>query len=78
MQFPPKDAKILAWADPRRSFRYEGANDEELFPEYEYEGVYYPRTNSLGMQWHPEMMNKQSAGYLYTQRLISKFLKSQL
>lgn len=77
MQLPPTNAKILAWAEPRLSQHYEGADrGDELNPPAEYEGVYYPNTRALGMQWHPEVMQKSSPGYLFTQSLISKLLQS--
>ena len=78
MQIPPGGAIMLAWADPKRSKCYEGENDEELYPKYEAEGVYYPATQSLGMQWHPEFMRKESEGFQYSVSLIQKLLRSEL
>lgn len=74
MAIPPKDATIIAWAEPRRSDQYEGASGEWLQPEFEVEGVLYPATQSLGMQWHPEIMRPGTPGWDYTQSLISKLL----
>lgn len=75
MQLPPKKAIVLAWAEPKRSDFYEGADGEELHPEMEYEGVLYPVTRSLGMQWHPEYMNSNSRGFQYSVMLIQKLLR---
>jgi len=71
---PPRDAKIVAWAEPKLSCHYEGAAGVELFPECECEGVFYPETRSLGMQWHPEWMAAESDGYQFTQSLIHELL----
>ena len=78
MQLPPKDAKILAWAEPRLSKHYEGPDGVELFPEVEYEGVYYPSTKALGMQWHPEWMHPDSDGWKFTESIIQKLLSAKL
>lgn len=77
MAFPPEDAQVLAWAEPRLSKRYEGADGELLNPEFEYEGVLYPQTRSLGMQWHPEVMREGTPGHAYTQFLIAQLLGKQ-
>lgn len=74
MAIPPREAKVLAWAEPKRSKEYEGADGELLYPEVEYEGVYYPQTHSLGMQWHPEAMSKSTAGFKYTTALIHRLI----
>ena len=83
MQLPPKEAKLLAWTEPRRSRCYEGGMTRQgrlqmIDPEFEYEGVYYPNTNSLGMQWHPEIMRESSDGWQFTQMLIAKLLSGRL
>lgn len=83
MQLPPRDAKVLAWAEPTLSTVYEGGMSdngriEMIKPDFEYEGVYYPNTNALGMQWHPEIMRHNSEGWMFTQMLIAKLLKGNL
>lgn len=74
MQLPPSNAKLLAWALPQRSDTYEGALGQYLHPEHEAEGVYYPNTNALGMQWHPEVMRSFEPGWKYTIDLIQTLL----
>lgn len=75
MQNPPKDAQILAWAEPKLSNVYIGSNDEQLDPpEYEYECVHYPNINAVGMQYHPEMMSVNSNGFKFASELIDSFL----
>ena len=78
MQIPPKDAVMLAWAEPRLSKFYEGENDEELHPDVEAEGVFYPDTQALAMQWHPEFMRPDSDGFQYSVSLIEKLIRAQL
>lgn len=76
MQLPPVDAEVLAWADPKLSKVYEGWTPTEgiLPPEREYDCVYYPNTNALGMQYHPEYMSHNSEGYQYCIELVKKYL----
>jgi GMP synthase-like glutamine amidotransferase len=76
MQLPPVGAEILAWADPRLSRVYEGwtPTDGVLTPEREYDCVYYPNTNCLGMQYHPEFMPHRSEGFQYSIELTKKYL----
>jgi gamma-glutamyl-gamma-aminobutyrate hydrolase PuuD len=75
MQNPPQDAVVLAWANPRLSDVYVGQEDKELEPpEYEYECVYYPSLNALGMQYHPEAMSEHSAGFRYASELVDEWL----
>jgi gamma-glutamyl-gamma-aminobutyrate hydrolase PuuD len=65
MQLPPEDAEILGWASPKRSNCYEGPPGITYTPKYEYEVVYYPKTKAVGMQYHPEYMNRKSPGFKY-------------
>jgi len=73
MQMPPEEAIPIAWADPRRSKVYEGEPGELLEPDREHDVVWYPHTNALGMQYHPEFMEKDSEGFLYSRELIERF-----
>lgn len=76
MQLPPVSAEIIAWADPKLSKIYEGWTPTNgiLTPEREYDCVYYPNTNSLGMQYHPEFMSTDSEGFQYSIELTKKYL----
>lgn len=73
MQLPPKSARPIAWADPRLSQTYEGSPGQLMYPEIEYDVVYYPNTNALGLQYHPEMMSTMSDGFKYCKELIKRF-----
>lgn len=76
MQLPPADARVLSYAHPRLSRHYLNGLDREIDPrpEYEYEGVLYPLTSSLGMQWHPEYMDEDSDGFKYARQLVEEFI----
>lgn len=73
MQLPPEWAVPVAWAEPKLSTCYQGPTGVEYKPEYEYDVVWYPKTNSLGMQYHPEFMSPTSEGFLYSQELVERF-----
>lgn len=75
MQLPPNDAKVIAWAYPRLSQVYLNGDNKPIDDvPYEYEAVYYPNTNALGCQWHPEFMQDTDEGFLYCQELVQKYL----
>jgi putative glutamine amidotransferase len=70
MQLPAAGAEILAWAEPRLAGgRYFNGDDQPLWPEREYEAVYYPQVRSLGIQWHPEWMSPSHPCVAYTRRV---------
>jgi putative glutamine amidotransferase len=73
MQLPPKEAVPIAWAEPKLSTCYEGPEGVQYEPEYEYDVVWYPHTNALGIQYHPEMMREDSKGFLYPASLMKRF-----
>lgn len=54
---PAEDYKVIGWSVGLSRF-HEGGNREELpmTKEKEVEIVYYPKTNALGIQSHPECM----------------------
>ena len=73
MMIPPETAEILAWAEPKLSNDYQG-DKGNLFPDFEYEGVYFPEIKALGVQWHPEWMSPGQEGLEYTMDLVDKLL----
>ncbi len=73
MQWPEKDAVVLGWSAKRLSNRYLGG-DGPVEVEKEYEVVYYPGINSLGIQYHPEWMDADSEAVLYAQEVVRKYL----
>jgi len=76
MQVPPFDAEVIAVADPKHSpyYIYDDQYEPGFKPEHEYEVVYYPDIKALGAQYHPEMMDEESEGWLYYQELIERFI----
>jgi putative glutamine amidotransferase len=64
MSVPSDKGHIIAWSTERRSKRYYG--DKDLPIKYtgpEVEAIYYPDTKVFAVQYHPEYMTKDSAGY---------------
>lgn len=77
--------KILAWTTKRRSTTYLGGGDKPILLPFEFkeiEAIYFPRINSLGVQYHPEMMynrsDKANAAVDWTQQLFMKFYENKL
>ena len=69
------DFEVLAWSEIILSDKYFNGNDEEVQPPIvEPEVVWYPKTRSLAMQFHPEYMPKDSAGRNYCQQLVRDYL----
>lgn len=67
------DYEILAWADPSRSSHYFGETNENItLPNdfVEVEMCWFPKTNCLGVQGHPEWMASKSAVVQYLNKLI--------
>ena len=73
MVLPPENSIIMAWASPSRSREYYGKNDELLkgvVGMIETEAVLYPSTKSFGVQYHPEMMESLTDGYVWYKSLV--------
>jgi len=73
--------KLIAWSTNFRSNTYlNGANQEkDLKADFlEPEIMYYPKTNSLGIQGHPEFSNCPKETSDYCARLINKLIKGEL
>jgi gamma-glutamyl-gamma-aminobutyrate hydrolase PuuD len=81
---PESDYRILAWSDRLLSTTYLGENDREItLPKdfVEIEACYFPKTHSMGWQYHPEMMNEigsSKAALNYTQEMFLSFYTDQL
>lgn len=74
MQLPPKDAKIIGWVEPPISKVHLNGNEEDIDMQQDIEVVYYPNINAVGMQYHPEIMDKSSPGFKMASKLVSEFL----
>lgn len=71
MILPAEDAHIVGWSTERQSQVYFGANDQIV--EYtgpEVEAAIFPKVCSVGVQYHPEMMSKQSKGYAFFYNMV--------
>jgi len=75
MVIPPENANIIAWAKETRSTRYYG-NDDKLVPgpEKEPEAVLFPKIESAGVQWHPEMLSETMRGSMWFYELVKDLL----
>lgn len=63
MVIPAEDSHVIAWADGKMSTRYYGKDDQLVDgPEKEPEAVIFPKIESAGVQWHPEMLPVLSRG----------------
>lgn len=75
MMRPPKSSVLLAWAHPRRSNIYIGADDRAMpLPSFEPEACFFPNINAVGMQYHPEAMRSESEGFKYAARIVQQYL----
>lgn len=74
---PRGDYHILGWTRGMLRVHQDG-NEKELNPEREIEIIYFPKSKSLGIQFHPEMMETSSETVKYCQRLLTLFLKNKL
>jgi len=76
------DYKLIGWTENISKVHLDG-NDKEISdkPFKEAEVVYYPKTNCLGIQPHPEMIyndHKFDSTIKYFQELLNKFLNNEL
>jgi len=71
----PTTGKVIGWAEPRLSQFYMGANTEIADYSKEVEVAEFPSINAYGVQYHPEIMDHKSEGFLYCQELLKKLLK---
>ena len=68
--------RILAYSESARSAGYYLMDDNTVltFITYEPEVIYYPETNSIGFQYHPEYMDENSRAVKYTLEMVEKYL----
>lgn len=84
MMVPAPDAHLLGWSENVATVFEAGGIISPtgiMQPLRDHQGVYkepeavfWPRTNSLGVQYHPEYMSKDSDGWLYFQELLETFI----
>jgi len=77
MVLPPKDAIVVGWSEERRSKHYIGAADEYVdYDGKEIEAVIYPSIKAFAVQYHPEMMPRDTEGYKYNYKMSKAVLDS--
>jgi gamma-glutamyl-gamma-aminobutyrate hydrolase PuuD len=75
MCIPSDKGYVVGWSAQRRSQTYIGfADEKEEYTGPEVEAVLYPSTLCFGVQYHPEFMLKDSAGYKWYWQAIKAFL----
>jgi gamma-glutamyl-gamma-aminobutyrate hydrolase PuuD len=74
----PTNACLIGWSGERRSGVYIGDKDEPMSaPEYEVEAAIFPEINAAGVQYHPEMMPRDSAGFRWYEELVEALLAAE-
>jgi putative glutamine amidotransferase len=80
----PNDYKIIGWTTKRLSNTYLGAGDKPVYLPWEFkeiEAAFFPKINSFGVQWHPEMMFPSKDGdpaITWVQQTFIKFFNNKL
>lgn len=78
----PKDYRVLAWTPKRLSRKYVGAKDKAVLLPVDFkeiEAIYFPKTNSIGFQYHPEMMYPSGRAIMgWTQKIFTNFMENKL
>ena len=70
---------VIGWCPEKRSNKYIGRNDiEEKWDKPEVEAILYPESLCCGVQYHPEMMEKDSDGYSFYYKMIANFLSCSI
>ena len=74
---PSEEYMILGYTN-NLSRMHEDGLQQEMNPPVECEIVYYPKTNSLGIQGHMEMLDEDHEAVLYCQNLLNLLMNNQL
>ncbi len=82
MMFPwETEHKLIAWASESLSDVYVGQDNENITKaseEVEPEVVFFPQTNALCIQGHPEFCGEQDEFVAYSLELATKLMRGQL
>lgn len=77
-----EDYKLLAWTEVISKFHLNGLNEEISNKSFkEVEVIYFPKTNCLGIQGHPEMIYGEELykdTIEWCQELLNKFILKEL
>ena len=75
MIIPGKHCHVIGWNPVRDATIYVGDRDEPVeWPGPEIEAAYWPRTGNAGVQYHPEMMDRQSDGWKWFYEMVEDLL----
>lgn len=81
---PKEDYKLLSWCEGISDHYWDGDNKDiyyttegELLRAREPESIYFPKTRSIGVQYHPEMMDLRSEAVQYNINLLYKILQHE-
>jgi len=74
MMMPKEGDTVLAWAEPKLSQIYLGGNGEPLNYNREVEVAEFPSIKAYGVQYHPEIMGRDTDGFKYCHELIGKLI----
>lgn len=75
----PDTAIPIAWSSPSKSDIYIGPHgDKEAVPEHEIESAIFPNINAMGVQYHPEMLEKDDPCVIHYVSMVSDFIKMDL
>jgi hypothetical protein len=75
MVIPSDYSHIIGVATTPRSKQYIGNHDMEVeYRGVEVEAAVFPEIRAFGVQYHPEMMAKNSAGYDYFYKMVENAL----
>lgn len=79
MIIPPPDGYIIGDVPIKLSKKYIGYHDQPVkWPGKEVEAILIPKTKCIGVQYHPEMMSKETGGYKFFQKMVTDFLEMDL
>jgi gamma-glutamyl-gamma-aminobutyrate hydrolase PuuD len=66
--------ELIGWAKDNISTCYLVENDKQVEVKVEPEVVWFPKTQALGIQYHPEFMSVSDPAVLYSRELVRKYL----
>ena len=76
MSMPSEDGFVVGWSNERRSTVYIGDGDEKVTYEGpEVEAICYPQNGIFAVQYHPEYMEVDTAGYQWYHRAVDDLLE---
>ena len=79
MIVPGGEVAVIAWLKYNLSNIYLGNDDKrEIWKGVETEAIIIPSSQSCGVQWHPEIMLKDSDGYRFFYNMVENLLSTNI